>query len=104
MWSECGLSMAIWYSSCCFLMSLLCRAVHHGFLRGFGRFSCFSMVLCMECMICWNDSAVVLDGWIASVCVIVVLMSSRMVALFFWYLYVESTFVCFCFCLGGAVW
>ena len=60
MWSECGLSMAIWYSSCCFLMSLLCRAVHHGFLRGFGRFSCFSMVLCMECMICWNDSAVVL--------------------------------------------
>ena len=72
--------------------------------RGFGRFSCFSMVLCMECMICWNDSAVVLDGWVASVWVIVVLMSSRMVALFFWYLYVESIFVCFCFCLGGAVW
>ena len=85
----------------------ICRlyfGLHHPFLRGFGVFSYFSMVVWMACWMCWKSSGVVALGCALCVFVIVVFMSLRIALLCFIYLRVERIFLVFLDFLGVCLW
>ena len=68
MFSGVGFSSHFLYSLCWFLICRLHLGVHHGFRRGLGFLSYFSMAVWIACWISWSCWAVDVFGvWASSI-------------------------------------